>query len=302
VVSHLIRPREDWLDPALPWDHVVNGKGKFYVCPPFRGWDEIDDVVIHYPGADWPDMDINNDGRIDELDTIALLRSGHRMYLMGADRGYSYGYGFKIGTGGDIWEIRGYDYANAANLGDAAHGTYPPPWNNSTISIQVVVDIGAAPTLVQIAATNWLLDDMAARAGKQLGLTYHRHGQYTSCPGDPLVSVIEAGWIGFGLSTPSEPDVPTTPGGPVSESKAGTTLFIPTDCDAQFIGQTDERGVATEVWWADGRRANAHLGAGARIDDKLSLGGFNNVVLLGPLPTGDTRHNWDGSEFFRVVS
>lgn len=296
-MNHAIRPREDWLDPALPWDHTTNGKGEFYVCPPFRGWDDVDTVVIHYPGADWPDMDINNDGRVDELDTIALLRSGHRMYLMGADRGYSYGYGYKIGTGGDIWEIRGTDYANAANKGDAAHGTYPPTWNLTTISIQVVVD-GAEPmNLVQMSALNWLLDYLTSQSGRTLGLTYHRHGQSTACPGDGIVAQIESGWIGFGKSQLApEPN----PGGPVS-GKAGTTLFIPIDCDAQFIGQTDDNGVATEVWWADGQRANAHLGAGARIDNSLSLGGFSNVVLLGPLPTNDPRHNWDGSEFFRVV-
>lgn len=312
MTEHRIRPREDWLDPnGPPWDHTINGKGEFYICPPFRGWDEINDVVIHYPGGDWPDMDINNDGRVDEIDTVVLLRAGHRMYLNDPGRGYSYGYGYKIGVGGDIWEIRGTDYSNAANKGDKAHGTYPPTWNLTTISIQIVVDEANPANEKQVAAVNWLLDYLAADAGKNLGLTYHRHGQATGCPGDGIVGQIEGGVIGFGKSAPVvvppvvEPPVvvlptPTTPTVP-EDNMAKRTLFIPTDCDAQFLGWADDDGNALEVTWADKARADAHRSVGVVIRDQLSSGGFRNCVLLGPLPTGDTRKVWTEADFFRVV-
>ena len=79
-------------------------------------------------------------------------------------------------------------------------------------------------------------------------------------------------------------------------------IFKPTDSAAQFIGIADKNGNAIYLTWVDKQRADAWQAAGIEVFDKLSLGGFTNCVLLGPLPTGDALHEWTGAEFFRVVS
>lgn len=192
-MTFYIRPREEWLDPAVPWDHTINGKGQYYICPPFRGWNSISEIVIHYPGSDWADMDLNNDGREDPNDTIALLRQGHKSYLMNASRGYSYGYGYKVGTSGDIWEIRGTDYTNAANAGDSAHNSVG--WNNWSISIQIVVDEANPANSIQLQAVNWLIEYLVGQKGKTLNLVWHGFRQYTACAGEGIINQIKTGAI-----------------------------------------------------------------------------------------------------------
>ncbi len=273
MTAHRIRPREDWLDPKLPWDHVVNGKGAFYVCPPFRGWPSIRDIVVHYPGADWADpewADINGDGRIDESDTVALLRAGHRMYLMGASRGYSYGYGFKIGVLGDIWEIRGWDYANAANLGDAAHGHVG--WNNWSISIQIVVDEANEANALQVSAVNWLIDELIRRKGADMNLTYHGAGQYTACCGAGIIGQIKARTIGKGLSGAPvviDPPTPPTPEDVMSQHDYKGMIL-------NYDGHSVRRVVSGRV---------AALGPAAKpIDRTALLDLINEVHVDGPSP------------------
>lgn len=297
--EHYIRSREGWLDPAgPPWDHTVNGNGDYYVCPSFLGWSKIDTIVIHYPGADWADMDFNNDGQENIDDTVHVIRQMHNAYLMGS-RGYSLGYCFVIGTSGDIWEVRGWEYANAANKGDSAHGTYPPAWNNTTISIQIVVDEQTPANDKQVSAVNWLIDEIIRQRQSPMNLTYHGAGQYTACPGSGIMDQIADGVIGIGKS---QPEQPTNPIDPPEDDGMVITLFRPFDCKAQFIGPATLDGVAVYLSWVDKERADAHIAAGATINDGLSFGGFRNCVLIGPLPTGDELHSWDGSEFFRVVS
>lgn len=295
MAEHFIRPREGWLDPAgPPWDHTINGKGEFYVCPPFRGWGAIGTIVIHYPGADWADMDFNNDGTEDIDDTIYVLRQMHNSYLMGS-RGYSLGYGFAIGTGGDIHEVRGWEYANAANAGDSAHNTNPPTWNNSTISIQVIVDEQEPANHQQVASVNWLIDEIIRQRQAPMQLTYHGAGQSTGCPGGGIMSQITQGMIGIGKSQPNPQPEP-------EDNMAKRTLFIPTDCEAQFLGWADDGGNAVEIVWVTKEVADAHRSVGVVIRGQLTSGGFRNCVLLGPLPHGDTKKQWSESDFFRVVT
>jgi hypothetical protein len=103
------------------------------------------------------------------------------------------------------------------------------------------------------------------------------------------------------ISVPVDPEPQPQPT-PAEDNMAKRTLFIPTDCDAQFIGWADDAGNALEVWWVNKAVADAHRGVGVVVRDGLSLGGFRNCILLGPIPQGDTKHQWDGSEFFRVVA
>jgi hypothetical protein len=296
-VTYAIHPREEWIG-SVPWDHTVNGNGKFYVCPSFRGWDAITDVVIHYPGADWADLDFNNDGLVDLDDTKFIIQKMHVAYLMG-ERGYSLGYGYAIGTLGDIWEIRGQRNTNAANLGDVAHGHVG--WNNYSISVLIIVDNQDAANAAQVAACNWLLDEFEKQKDNALlKLKYHGMGQSTSCAGTGIINQIKAGTIAFGKSQPPVPQ--PKPPSQGDDDDMATTLFRPANCRAQFIGQTDKHGNTPTLVWVDGQRANAYLANGCLTDDRKDFSGFVNCVLLGPLPTGDDMHQWTGAEFFRVVT
>lgn len=294
MTTHGIRSREGWLDPAgPPWEGFPNKDGLPYVCPPFRGWDVIDTIVIHYPGADWADMDFTNDGTIDLNDDIAQIRIQHRHYAL--NRKYSLGYCYLIGQTGAIWESRGIRNANAANLGDAAHGTWPPPWNDRTVSIQLIVDVDQRANAAQVDAVNWLIDWLISQRGRAMTLTYHGAGQATACPGQVRYQII-SGEIGIGKSAPPQPPQPVP-----EDNMAKRTLFIPTDADAQFIGWGDEGGNAIEIVWVTKEVADAHRSVGVVVRDQLSSGGFRNCVLLGPVPVGDTRKVWQRSDFFRVV-
>lgn len=110
--------------------------------------------------------------------------------------------------------------------------------------------------------------------------------------------------------TPSQPvEKPRPPGH--TDPPGGDlmmTLFQPFDANAQFIGMTDQHGVAQFIeWTGDGgdpavaARVKAFIDTGARVDAGLSIGGFKNCTLIGPLPQGDTLHTWQRSDFARVI-
>jgi len=79
VIQH-DRTREQWQDPANP---VTSSA-------PFPAWQQIRMIVVHYPGADFQDMDFDNDGDVDLSDTAILLRNTQTYYT--SQRHYSTGF------------------------------------------------------------------------------------------------------------------------------------------------------------------------------------------------------------------
>ena len=85
-------------------------------------------------------------------------------------------------------------------------------------------------------------------------------------------------------------------------------LLILTDSDAQFLAMTDDEGQALYVTWAgpggEGSAASkaiaAHRAEAIRkrhdFEQEGNLAGLFNCVRVGPLPYGDSKHTWDGSE------
>jgi len=88
-------------------------------------------------------------------------------------------------------------------------------------------------------------------------------------------------------------------------------LLILSDSDAQFLAETDSQGQALYVTWAGpgsaiiDRVVGAHRGEAHRkghdFDQLGDIEGLFNCVLVGPLPVGDSRHDWTGAEFWRQV-
>lgn len=246
MTEHYIHPREEWLDPKMPWEGFPGTNGQPYKCPPFRGWSAIKDLVIHYPGADWASMDFNRDGKIDLNDDITQIRSQH--YFYANSRKYSLGYCYLIGQTGEIWESRGTRNTNAANLGDGDHGTIG--WNNYSISIQLIVDEQNPATAAQVASVNWLLDELTRQKGSALNLRWHGWGQYTTCAGAGIINQIKTGVIGFGKSTTPQPPVPPTPPTP-PVPVPGTAADTYPPGSEKTMTPIDYGIAGTDWWWTE---------------------------------------------------
>lgn len=160
--------REAWQDPALP------------VTGPAPTMDEWDTFPLHYTAAD--DL-IDGDPGEHAEDIPAFLRAIQRDYK--TNRGYSIGYGFAVDWLGGVWELRGYDIKNAANLG----------WNHRTGPILCLVDGQDPLTDEALHSVCALLTEANRRTGRQLDLVGHRDIGATLCPGGGIYGQIQLGLV-----------------------------------------------------------------------------------------------------------
>jgi len=165
--------REAWQNPAQP------------VTGPRPTLEQVDTFPLHYTAA----------SRI-PANVAGYLRAIQNDYLTDPNRGYSIGYGFAVDQRGEVWELRGYDIKNAANLG----------WNHRTLPVLCLVD-GAAPlTEAAVLSVRALLSEANRRTGRTLNVVAHRDIGATACPGDGITAQIRAGRI-----TPLDTDRPQPP-------------------------------------------------------------------------------------------
>ena len=148
---------------------------------------EIDFIIVHYPGADFG-AGLSN--------TEAIVQAGQRDWT--DNRGYSLGYNWIVGRAGltDIWEIRGFDYKNAAN------GPVDPPnpdlgtnGNDHSVSVEFITNVDGELSPEQIEAgpvvANWIRDSL----GRPLEAQPHSWVKPTACPGDPMRQLLDEGWL-----------------------------------------------------------------------------------------------------------
>lgn len=161
-------PRERWEDPNLP----VDG--------PAPTLEQVDTFPLHYTAAD---NLIDGDPGEHAEDLPAFLRAIQRDYEI--NRGYSIGYGFAVDWLGGVWELRGYDFKNAANRG----------WNHRTLPVLCLVD-GADPlTDLALHSVRALYAEAQRRTGRELHLVGHRDIGATACPGGGIYGQIQLGLI-----------------------------------------------------------------------------------------------------------
>ncbi len=165
--------REAWQEPTKP----VTGSSAFL------GWPQITNLVLHYPGADFADLDFNNDNTIDYRDTAQLLRNMQSSYL--ASRGYSLGYNACVGHEGASWEIRGDTWMCAAN------GSVTT--NRDSFAIIIIVDDQAPANDDQVRKVRELVAQARMLSGKNLPILGHRELKATTCPGAGIVAQMDAG-------------------------------------------------------------------------------------------------------------
>jgi len=171
-----IRPRTDWVNPEQP----VNG------FPPVP--ENVHTVVVHWPGVEWEGFDFNRDGVVDWKDTAQLMRSVQNFYLN--NRGYSIGYNFVVGRTGDVFELRGLTYRNAANNGEESR-TGVKNFNEYSVAILVVCDSNDTPTTTQVKAVRELIEHLDGVYGETL--TVKVHGDVdsgTSCAGPAIKALL----------------------------------------------------------------------------------------------------------------
>ncbi len=130
----------------------------------------LDAIVIHYPGHNG----VNDN-------TAASLANSQRYYC--DQRGYSLGYNAVVDRAGELWQVRGLDYQNAANLGA----------NPSTVSVQIRANLGEPATPAAAARIRQFVADMRRWAGRPLTVLGHRDIKPTACPGDDIYSQLQSG-------------------------------------------------------------------------------------------------------------
>lgn len=182
------RVRAEWELDSQP----VHGSTAF---PPMT---KIKRIVVHYPGADFQDMDFDNDEDIDWEDTGILLRNTQNYYLV--SRGFSIGYNTAIGQEGDSWELRGDTWMCAANQ----------EVNADSYAINILVDAGAPANPHQVRKMRELVKQIRALAGWAVPLVDHHsvslNTTNTSCPGPGIMDQLARGVFEPRATKPDIPD------------------------------------------------------------------------------------------------
>lgn len=211
-VNLSINEREDWQRASQP----------IHSSLPFVPGD-IEYAVQHWPGAADSWIPPTTDDAV-----IAHMQGEQEWYLR--DKGFSVGYGFEISQTEfpfNIWEVRGFDFRNAANNGDK------PPFNADnfnkfSISIQYHASVSHPITDAQILAGRYIILLCDTICGRTLTVQGHQVSDLTSCPGDVIMSKMH--------ELASRPVVIPPP--PVEK-----------DFDLKFIAKfEDEFYIGDEVW------------------------------------------------------
>ena len=185
-----IHPREHWQSSSQP----VSSGNKYIVG-------NVHTAVCHWPGAasNWKPP-TSDDG------VANYLRSTQNDYV--TNRGYSLGYNFHISQTpypGNVWEIRGFDFRNAANNGDK--GQYANiNWNDFTVSMQFAASESWPMTADQQLASRYLLQHFDDHHNETLDLKGHRDSDGTTCPGDYIYGRLDE----IAVRPEGEEDMPLT--------------------------------------------------------------------------------------------
>lgn len=178
--------------PSVSWGRQLRG------TPPRMNPARLTEMTVHYTGA--PRVALTADqvpGYIKSIERGHLARTSSHFSAVG--------YNFAIDKWGRIWELRGFDYRNAAN------GT-----SSNTTSFSVCVLVGVEdnhPTREITAALQALYAEGCRRAGRQLVVKGHREHKATACPGSALMDLVGSGQIQRQpvkpAPTPARPTAPT---------------------------------------------------------------------------------------------
>lgn len=137
--------------------------------------------VIHYAAAESIPVEVE--------DVAGWLYNIHRWSL--ARHGWSLVYGWAVDWLGGVWEIRGFDHRNAANLGRHVGGTA----NRWTASILMITAGDAPATQLAIRSARAILAEHRRRSAATWTARplAHRDTDPTDCPGSGLLAQLADG-------------------------------------------------------------------------------------------------------------
>ena len=210
-----VHPRSAWVDPNYPIDG------------PFDLQSDNDTCVIHYTAAD--DL-IDGDPGEHAEDLPQFFRNMQKSYE--DRRGYSVGYSWAVDWLGGVWQLRGWEFQSAANLGHNSH----------TVPILVLVDGQDGTTPEAAKSVRNIVREAARRAGrKTMIVTGHGRlsGAATQCPGLGLLSQLDRGWFNpanypfDNVEIPKEDEVVTADLIVPPEERAGSPWLVVVDADVR---------------------------------------------------------------------
>lgn len=225
-----VHARTSWQDPAKP------------ITGPLCIWSQIRAQIAHYTADD---NLIDGDPGEHATNLPAYLRQIQASYI--ASRGYSVGYWWAVDWLGGAWQLRGWEFKSAANLGRKVGSKA----NNWTAPILYLVD-GSDRLTVEAARTGRAIGvEIERRAGRPIGRPLpHSAIDPTGCCGDGIRTDITAGLLDPGIDIRPEPPPPLpspqlpapqpTPPAPILEDDMTVKLVI-----------KDQR-VPHAVWISDG--------------------------------------------------
>lgn len=92
----------------------------------------------------------------------------------------------------------------------------------------------------------------------------------------------------------------TLPAPPVQEDELVLTIFTIREAGAAFLGFT-WHGLGQQIEWLDTQAKLDTYRAQHCAELTIGLGDCRNLYLLGPVPSGDHKHNWSAADFRGVV-
>lgn len=258
-------------------------------------WGSANTSPAFFPGA-LPELYIHHTGAPSPAPTPAAEALHMRQLQSYAIRPVSQGgkgysdldYNLVVGRSGRIYEGRGIDRKSAATLDR----------NNVSRSICVMGNYQTEALTDAIAAAVIEGSRLMIAAG-QLDpaaiVRGHRdnpaHPGATACPGNNLYAAI--------------PVIAASIASPTGATEMQAHLITINGAAAQYRAYLDPAGeVLIAEWTGPGGNAktNQMLQRCAHLPRKaVELAELSGATLLGPLPTGDPGHAWNGAEFFRVV-
>jgi hypothetical protein len=185
--------RSEWVEAAYP------------VTGPAFDASRVEFIVVHYGAVPWSEERLR--------DSVRYWRDTQRYYQN--DRGYSIGYQWGVDRiKGDVWELRGFDFRNAANgtlsASSPYHDQLAPSANVRTVSIHVILPMSGEYLTHQLDGCRDAVAMIRERLGRKVPVIPHSDVNATSCPGDPLRRAIAQGLL-EPTPTPPKPNPPMPP-------------------------------------------------------------------------------------------
>jgi hypothetical protein len=169
--------------PASSWGRKVNGN------PARFNARAVDELTVHYTGA--PRVMIGKGEVAGYLKRIERQHQGRNSSTIG--------YNFAIDKWGQIWELRGLTYRNAAN-GNVSS-------NKTTVSVLLLVGVNDnEPTPEMVGALQELYQLLSVLLGRPLHVRPHQYHKPTACPGPNVLALINAGIIQQAAPQPPAPE------------------------------------------------------------------------------------------------